>query len=101
MAWAFFKDKFLTVLNKIAPYKEIRIKQLSEPWINSEILDLIDQRDSYLSKFSQTKAVEDHKKHLHYRNQVNYKIKKAKTMYFKDNVSENQNRPKKFERTRI
>ena len=37
-AYAFFKDKFVSILNTLAPIKEKRIKQDTEPWMCSEIL---------------------------------------------------------------
>ncbi|MGL1888436.1 MAG: reverse transcriptase family protein [Reichenbachiella sp.] len=95
-AWLVFKDKFLSVLNKVAPIKEVRIKQQSDPWINSEILHLIDERDSHLSQFKKTKLEDSYTKYTYYRNQVNYVNKKAKAMYFKNNVNDNLNKPKKL-----
>ncbi len=38
MAWDRFKINFLEVLSKVAPYKEIRIKQRTEPWMKDSIL---------------------------------------------------------------
>ena len=46
-AWSAFRDIFLSVVNTIAPVKEVRLKQRTEPWISSEIFDLIKQRDLY------------------------------------------------------
>ena len=37
-AWDTFKSKFLGILNKCAPLKEVRIKQQSEPWVNADLL---------------------------------------------------------------
>ena len=36
-SWLAFKDIFMTVLNSIAPVKEVRLKQRTEPWMSSEI----------------------------------------------------------------
>lgn len=41
IAWDRFKRNFLQVLNKVAPYKEIRIKQRTEPWMTDSILKKI------------------------------------------------------------
>ena len=40
-AWSYFKSKFVLVLDRFAPVKEIRIKQRTNPWITTEILNLI------------------------------------------------------------
>ena len=55
MAWNSFKAKFLSVLDKLAPYKEVRSKQITHPWMPSEIFNLISQRDKYLGKFRNKK----------------------------------------------
>jgi len=39
-----FKTIFLSVLDSIAPVKQIKVKQRSEPWINSEVLQCIQER---------------------------------------------------------
>ena len=31
----------------MAPLKEVRIKQQSDPWVNSELLELIEQRQGF------------------------------------------------------
>ena len=49
-SWLFFKDKFLTVLDSVAPTKEVRLKQRTEPWMDSDILELIKIRDYFMYK---------------------------------------------------
>ena len=51
----FSLSKFTGALDQIAPSKQIRIKQRTQPWMSSEILDLIKQRDHYLSVFRRSK----------------------------------------------
>ena len=51
VAWSNFKDLFMSVVDKIAPLKEKRLKQRSEPWITSELLDDIRARDQALETF--------------------------------------------------
>ena len=40
-AWGLFKDFFHSVLDVVAPIKEIRLKQKAEPWMTSDILQSI------------------------------------------------------------
>ena len=40
-----FKGYFLDVVDELAPVKEIRIKQRTEPWMNADILEMITLRD--------------------------------------------------------
>ena len=81
-AWSQFKSIFLGVLDVVAPSKEIRIKQSTEPWMSSEILDLIRNRDRCLNKYRKSKNQESYDKYLFFRNQVNYKKSKAKSNYY-------------------
>ena len=60
-AWKTFQSIFLSVLNEIAPIKEIRLKQRTEPWMTSNILDMIKERDSYLYKFRKSGLNDDYK----------------------------------------
>ena len=57
----------------LAPIKEIRIKHDTKPWMCSEILDLIKQRDYYLKMFKQPKSSTDIAQHHMLRNQVTQK----------------------------
>ena len=95
-AWETFKSKFLCILNKMAPLKEVRIKQQSDPWVNSELLELIEQRDHNLKLFRKSKLSQDYKNYLHFRNQVDYTTKSAKSMYFQESVADNKHKPKKL-----
>ena len=56
----------------MAPLKEVRIKQQSDPWVNSELLELIEQRDHNLKLFRKSKLSQDYENYLHFRNQVDY-----------------------------
>ena len=45
------------MVDKIAPLKEKRLKQRSEPWITSELLDDIRARDQALETFRKNKKL--------------------------------------------
>ena len=47
VAWSNFKDLFMSVVDKIAPLKDKGLKQRSEPWITSELLDDIPAIDQF------------------------------------------------------
>jgi hypothetical protein len=49
-AWSNFKDIFTNILDTVAPLKEIRVKQRTEPWITSDILECIYSRDKLYKK---------------------------------------------------
>ena len=51
IAYSDFIQRVTSVINKIAPFKEIGIKNYSHDWFDGEILDKIIHRDKCLKKF--------------------------------------------------
>ena len=86
-----FISKFTGALDQIAPSKQIRIKQRTQPRMSSEILDLINQRDHYLSVFRKSKQKAHYDMFIIFRNQVKYNKMKAKASYYENAVNENKN----------
>ena len=87
---------FLSILDSVAPLKEIRIKQDSESWYNSDIHELIKKRNYYLISFKKTKSTEDCNKYIDFSNQVSYKITKTKINFYKERVNNFKITPKNF-----
>lgn len=50
-AWSIFKTSFMSVIYEIAPLKQTRMKTRTEPWMSSELLDLIQKSDKLCEKF--------------------------------------------------
>ena len=50
-----FKRLFLSVIDSLAPEKEVRLKQRTEPWFNSEISEAISERDNWLRLLNNSK----------------------------------------------
>ena len=97
LAWSRFTEIFTNILNQVAPFKQIRIKTRTEPWMNKDILEIIDDRDKALNianKFKSNKLLRQEFNVL--RNKVQREIKKAKSNYLKDRIEENKNNPKKL-----
>ena len=55
-AWNNFKLIILSTLDTIAPVKFVRIKQRTEEWVNSEVLDCIKDRDKAFYLFKREKS---------------------------------------------
>ena len=95
VAWSNFKEIFIEVLDEIAPIRHIRIKTRTEPWMNSEILELIRERDKFLKLANKNKNNKDLRlKFNSLRNKVQSEIKKAKSVYLKNKIEENKKKPK-------
>ena len=90
MAWNVFKGHFLGVVDKLAPVKEIRIKQRTEPWMNADILELITHRDKAFLRFKRSKNESDFAIFKKLRNKALYLVNKAKTIFFKDKLMKNK-----------
>ena len=98
-AWQNFKTIFTQVLDTVAPVKEVRLKQRSEPWIDSEIITLIKERDTYLYKFRTYNDTDFYKQFCCLRNKVQVAVKNAKADYISNKLEENKNSPKKVWKT--
>ena len=94
-AWDNFKTIFFEALDEVAPTKSVRIKNRTEPWMNSIILNLIRERDKILYKSNKNKNDKElRSKFNSLRNKVQREIRKAKTNFFKDKIEENKDNPK-------
>lgn len=54
-AWNKFEDLVVNVIELVAPIKEIGVKQRTEPWIDSEKLEGLKERDQLLSEYRKDK----------------------------------------------
>jgi len=88
-----FKVKFLAALDKLAPSREFWLKQRSKPWITSEILELIRQKDKYLCKFKKSTVDSEYEMCVSFRNQIRYKKERLKSQPYVNMVNENQRQP--------
>ena len=95
-AWKSFQTIFLNVLDDIAPIKEIRLKQQTEQWMSSEILQMIKERDKHLQHFRKFGKSYDFKAFSCLRNKIQREIRKAKLEYFSSKVDEDKDDPKKL-----
>ena len=82
-AWDIFKEIFITTLNKVAPLKEVKIKKHTEPWVNSEILETISERDHYLLSYKKNGNKYSYLRYCKLRNKVQRLVKDAKSNFLK------------------
>ena len=87
---------FMNIVNTIAPVKEVRLKQRTEPWMTCEILSHIRNRDKLLYSFRKSGDSFTYKEYCTVRNRVQREIKLAKSSYFSEQIEENQNDPKRL-----
>ena len=80
--WNNFKDAFIDISNNCAPMETRRLKHRNNPWINSQIIELIYKRDYLKRKAIKNKNQETWLLYRRARNNVTEMIKNAQ----KDNI---------------
>ena len=95
-AWQIFKTAFLNIVDDIAPYKYMRIKQRTEAWMTGEILQCIRDRYNNFRKFKKSNDPDQYKRYVSLRNKVQSMKTKAKSEYYNQKVEENKGHPKKL-----
>ena len=88
IVWNNFRTVFVNIIDSIAPLKETRLKQRSEPWIDDTILTNIKNRDQLLSEFKKHKNNSKFNKFKKARNHTQRLINTAKTDFFKNKLEE-------------
>ncbi|KAK2551405.1 RNA-directed DNA polymerase from mobile element jockey, partial [Acropora cervicornis] len=95
-AWSNWKELFLNVCDRHAPYKRKIVRGVKCPWLTGETKRLMNQRDSFLRKARRSGAEVDWNAYRRLRNQVSNKIKNKKRHYHRNEIQENLNSPKAF-----
>ncbi|XP_069941386.1 uncharacterized protein [Cherax quadricarinatus] len=96
-AWEKFKTMFTTILDNIAPVKEVRIKRRTEPWMNTEILDNMKFRDQLLKRFKANRQdIAALNEFQRVRNRVQRLIKGAKAKHYCSKIEEYKHNPRKL-----
>ena len=85
-----------SVINKIAPFKEIRIKNYSNDWFDGEILDEIILRDKRLKKFKASRLNIDGQLYREAKINVQKLIKIKKRDFYQEKLRENVGKPKEL-----
>ena len=95
-AYSDFIDRTSDVINKIAPIKEICIKNNTAEWFDEEVLEGIKIRDKLFKKFKKSKSNIDNTNYKKYRNKLQDLIKRKKRNYISQNLTDNISKPKKL-----
>ena len=78
----------------VAPLKQIRLKQRTDPWMDPEVLVCIKDRDKAYHKYKIDKTEENLTAFRNLRNKTQSAISSAKKNYFKYVLEENKNNSK-------
>ena len=95
-AYSHFIQLIVSVIDEIAPLKEIRVRNNTQEWMDEEVLEGIRIRGKLLSKFKRTKSHTDHVNFKKARNNILSLIKKKKKSCVIGKLNENINKPKEL-----
>ena len=95
-SWNVFKKVLNNIIETLAPIKEIRLKNRTEPWISNEILDAIKLRDNLLYRYKKDQKPELYSEFCKIRNKIQRDIKRAKSTFFQNKIEEFKFNPKKL-----
>ena len=98
-AWNHIKNILLEVFQKHAPIINKRVRGKPCPWLTNDLKSKMNTRDQLLRKIRKIKLQFDINAYKAKRNEVNIALRKVKSKYFKNLLSENTNSPKKFWQT--
>ena len=99
VAYSDFITRLDCVINAVAPFKTVRIKNNASEWFDGEIAEKIHTRDKIYKKFKSTKLHVDEEIYKEARNTVQNLIRKKKKAYFEEKLKENTANPKKLWKT--
>ena len=88
-AYSDFIGKLSTIINKVAPVREMRIKTNSQEWFDEEIHGHIALRDKMLAKFRKSRKEPDDQNFKKARNRVQIMIKRKKKNFVADKLNQN------------
>ena len=94
--WELFKLAFVKISDKHAPVKTMRVKERHYPWVNSNIVKLMYERNHAKKCAVKNKCISWWQKYKCLRNRVNVEIRNARKDYYKQKLAECGNNPKKM-----
>ena len=87
-AWTAWSNVFLGVIDKHAPCRTIRVRNKPSTWLNSNIKQMMFQRDWLKKKAVRTGTPEDWTAYRTLRNSVNKEIRLAKKSFYQKQINE-------------
>ena len=89
-------EKILSVVDKIAPFKELRVKNNTQYWFDDEVTGTIQLREKRLKHFKSTKLCVDEELYKEAKYHIMKLIKEKKRQFYTDKLKENIGKPKEL-----
>ena len=94
-AWKNFETIMNVIINSLAPFRQCKLKTRTEPWVTSELLENIRERDKYHKMFNKTKDEKYYKQFCKLRNMVQRQVRTARHENIAEQIEVNKNDSKK------
>ena len=95
-AYSKFFQKIMTVIEKIAPYRNKRIKRNTQKWFDTEVLEKVNARDKIFKKFKKSRLIIDKGLYKKAKYNASNLITTKEQAFFKENLSETIGKPKEL-----
>uniref|UniRef100_A0A8C7PT20 Reverse transcriptase domain-containing protein n=1 Tax=Oncorhynchus mykiss TaxID=8022 RepID=A0A8C7PT20_ONCMY len=95
-AWIFFKNAFLTILNKHAPFKKFRTRNRYSPWFSPDLTALNQHKNVLWRSALASNSPRDMQLFREARNHYTQAVRKAKASFFKQKFASCNTNSKKF-----
>ena len=89
-------EKILSVVDKIAPFKDLRIKNNTQDWFDDEVAKTIKLREKRLKQFKSAKLHIDEDLYKEAKYHAMKLIKQKKSQFYKEKLKEHFGKPKKL-----
>ena len=91
-----FLGKLMSIIDKIAPWKQIRVKSNSKPWFDGETLESLRVRDKLRKKYNKSGLKIDFDNFINAKKKAKHGIKLKKCEYIKEQLRDNIAKPSKL-----
>ena len=96
LACNYLLNKVMSIIDRYCPSKKYNIKNLKDPWITNELLEMIHDKDYFLAKAKKHGKNDDWRIARNLRNQTKSLVKNAKIVFIKEQLEPNKSDSKKF-----
>ena len=86
----------LSVVDKIAPFKDLRVKNNTQDWFDDKVTEAIQLKEKHLKHFKSTKLCVDEELYKAAKYHVMKLIKEKKRQFYTDKLKENVGKPKEL-----
>ncbi len=94
--WDLFVNEVNQIADKYAPFKRMTARTTNEKWVTDDYISAGHDRDHYTKRWRRRRKIDDRTKMRFFRNIANNLANGLKADYYKNEIDQNQNDPKKL-----